>query len=359
VRQGSVPTGQWLNAGPWSGSLVSTSKGVTETKAAWIQDAWSYSESVKVTTGLRLEHWNAHDGYVYASSTGGAQPESSFTTLSPKLSVSWDLGSSWLMTPSYGRASRFPTTGELYNVASCSTVVGSCTTTNNSSPTSAPKKVPPGSSLKPETVDSVELSFEQFSGSGNNRITFFAQDVKDALLSTYAVLDSANYSNAFYGVWQNVKKVRNYGLEFYANQKDVITHGLDLTGNITLVKSEILDTYGINKDTRGYSIIGHPVPYVPPVRATLVGTYRPDGKLTYTLAARYQQAGASSLENYDPNPNTYGGFSSYFVVDTKVSYKIDKNWRASFGVDNLLNRDYFIYHSFPQRTFVANLKYTH
>jgi iron complex outermembrane receptor protein len=44
------------------------------------------------------------------------------------------------------------------------------------------------------------------------------------------------------------------------------------------------------------------------------------------------------------------------VVDTKVRYKIDKQWTASAGIDNLFNQDYWIYHPFPQRTFVANLK---
>ena len=354
VRQGSIAAGQWLNAESGAGTTYILAQGITETKALWLQDAWSYSESIKVTAGVRAENWNAHDGYIYASNTGGAQPTSSFNTVSPKLSLSWDVGHNWLITPSYGRASRFPTPGELYNVASCTTVAGgNCTT-----PSNAPKMVPPSASIKPETVDSVELSFERLEGENTHRATIFAQDVKDALLTTLGVLNS-NYPTGYYSYWQNVKKVRNYGIEFYANQKNILTHGFDLTGSVTFVKSNISDTYSLNKDSLGHSIVGHPVPYVPPVRATLMATYRPDGRFVYTLAGRYQQAGASSLDNNDPNPNTYGGFASYFVMDAKVSYKVDNHWRASMGVDNLLNRDYFIYHPFPQRTWMAQLKYTH
>ena len=51
------------------------------------------------------------------------------------------------------------------------------------------------------------------------------------------------------------------------------------------------------------------------------------------------------------------GFAGFFVVDAKVRYKIDKHWVAAGGVDNLTNQAYFLYHPFPQRTFVANLKY--
>jgi iron complex outermembrane receptor protein len=355
VRQDSVAAGQWLQAESGSGTLYSLAQGVTETSAFWLQDAWSYSESMKVTAGLRAEAWRAHDGYVYASDLGGVQPNSSYTTLSPKLSISWDIGHDWLITPSYGRASRFPTTGELYNVASCITVVGGSCGVGGSM---APKMIPPADSMKPETVNSMELSFEKLAGPHIHRVTLFAQDVKDALLTTLGVLNT-NYPTGYYSYWQNVKKVRNYGVEFYASQKNTLIHGLDLMGSLTFVKSEISDTYGLNKDSLGNSIVGHPVPYVPPVRATIVATYRPDGKFTYTVAGRYQRAGASSLDNNDPNPNTYGGFSSYFVMDAKMSYQFDHHWRTSFGIDNIFNKDYFIYHPFPQRTFIAQLKYTH
>ena len=65
------------------------------------------------------------------------------------------------------------------------------------------------------------------------------------------------------------------------------------------------------------------------------------------------------MDNNDVNANTYLGFSGFFVVDLKARYQIDKNWRASFGIDNLNNIDYFLFHPFPQRTFVANLRYSY
>jgi iron complex outermembrane receptor protein len=316
----------------------------------WIQDAWKLNDVFKLTTGLRAESWHATDGYLFASGISVVPEHSNYNAVSPKLSFSWDMQNYWITTMSYGHAARFPTTSELYSVSSASTSVGTGTK-------STPKIVPPTSSIKPESVDSLELSFENFGSLGDFRATFFAQDVKDALLSTLGNLDPTS-PTIYYSYWQNVKKVRNFGVEFFGNKKNFLIHGLDINGSVTFVKSEILESNGqinaINK-----SIVGNPVPYVPPIRLTAMATYRPDSKMTYTVAARYQKAGASSLENNDTNPNTYQGFSSYFVVDAKASYKIDKNWRASFGVDNLLNRDYFIFHPFPQRTFVANLKYTY
>ena len=57
------------------------------------------------------------------------------------------------------------------------------------------------------------------------------------------------------------------------------------------------------------------------------------------------------------NFNTYTGFGDWFVMDAHAAYRIDRHWTASAGVDNLLNRKYFLYHPFPQRTFVADVKY--
>lgn len=341
-----------------SSSNESITRGVTQTKAVWAQDVWKISDEYRLTTGIRAERWNSSDGYLKASNTSSNPANSTYDALSPKLSISRDFKNSWLMTLSYGRAARFPTTGELYNVVSGSTVIGYCKLVSCS------KLIPPSSNLSPEKVDSLELSFESIQESNDFRVTFFAQDVKDALLSALGALDPSHSNGsvnniAYYTYWQNIKKVRNYGIELFLNKKDILFHGLDINGSVTYVKSEILDASSSNIDTLGRSIIGHPVPYVPPWRITLMTTYRPDPRSAYTLAARYQKAGASSLDNNDPNPNTYGGFSSYFVVDAKASYKLDKNWRASFGIDNLLNKDYFIYHPFPQRTFIANLKYTY
>jgi iron complex outermembrane receptor protein len=59
----------------------------------------------------------------------------------------------------------------------------------------------------------------------------------------------------------------------------------------------------------------------------------------------------------DVRYNTYQGFSEWFVMDTKVNYRVNENWSTSLGVDNLLDRKYFLFHPFPHRTFLAGLKY--
>ena len=92
-------------------------------------------------------------------------------------------------------------------------------------------------------------------------------------------------------------------------------------------------------------------------RATFSSTYRPTDRLALSLAGRYSGKLFTTLDNADVHPNTYQGFSEWFVMDTHGNYKVGEHWSASLGVDNLLNRKYFLFHPFPQRTFVAGLKY--
>lgn len=103
--------------------------------------------------------------------------------------------------------------------------------------------------------------------------------------------------------------------------------------------------------------MGKAQPRVPRTRATLLATYRPDARWSYSIGARYSGRQYGSLDNSDPNGSAYMGFSKYFVADVRVRYRIDRQWSAAFGIDNLNNNKYWAFHPYPQRTFVAELKF--
>ncbi|HTQ32316.1 MAG TPA: TonB-dependent receptor, partial [Opitutaceae bacterium] len=105
------------------------------------------------------------------------------------------------------------------------------------------------------------------------------------------------------------------------------------------------------------SAVGKTLPNIPDWRMTFVATYRIGRKWSFTAAGRYSGKLYTTLDNNDVNPNTYQGFSAFFVADARVHCQIDRHWAASLGVDNILNRKYFFFHPFPQRTVIADLKY--
>ena len=96
---------------------------------------------------------------------------------------------------------------------------------------------------------------------------------------------------------------------------------------------------------------------MPRVRANLFASWHATPDWTVGAGVRYSGRQYGTLDNTDVLPNVYGGTSSFFTVDLKASYRIDKHITLALGVDNLTDRRYFVYHPYPSRTFYGQLKW--
>ena len=152
------------------------------------------------------------------------------------------------------------------------------------------------------------------------------------------------------------------GVELSAEKDNVGIKGLQLFGSVTYVDSRILSDpswAGIDPLTnQPTTVVGKRVPFVPDWRAKFGVTYRPNESWAYTVAARYSGKQYSTLDNTDRVSHVYRAFDNFFVVDMKVHYNATKNFSFDFGIDNLFNEQYFLFHPFPGRTFVLAGKYT-
>jgi iron complex outermembrane receptor protein len=326
-------TPNWQN-GQNDTSLASEGNGNTETNALWAQDAWQITPDLKATIGGRTEHWRAFDGINVNGATTVIQPKESSSNVSPKGTLAWNAGAGWTFTASVGDAYRYPTAGELYQLVTTGTTLTA-----------------PNPNLKPEQVWSGEAKAEHKLALGYVRVSFFDEVTTNALVSQYNTLVPG--SSTQYQYVMNVGRIRNRGIEAYVEQDDVLVHGLALSGSVTYVDSTILADSGQGQFS---AAVGKHAPYVPNWRATFVATYRPRQDLALTLAGRYSGRQYSTVDNTDTNPNVYGGFDDFFVLDTHVEWKINRRWNVGGGADNLLNRKYFLFHPFPQRTYVGELK---
>lgn len=332
-------TSNWTVANSYTG-VNTQSLGKTRTDAMWVQDVFRFAKDFKATLGGRYEEWRAFDGYNFSSGKAPISQQSMDSNkFSPKASISWAASNDWIVTNSFGKAYRFPTVSELYQ-----TVVSGATLAN------------PNPNLKPEKVLSDELVFERAIPEGKLRVSLFQEDVSDAIISQ---TNSVAGTPTTYIV--NVDKIRNRGIELAMQKNDVFTRGLELSGSVTYVDSEILaDSTWVSPAApapQGTTAVGKKAPNVPDWRATVVATYRPNEKSAYTVAGRYSGRQYSTLDNTDVASNVYGSFDSFFVVDVRAHYQFDKHWDGSLGIDNLNNYKYTLYHPFPQRTVVGNLKY--
>ena len=343
-------TPNWQSGPDWSPNVYTDSLGKTQTLAVWAQDAWRFAPQWKLTVGGRLENWRAFDGFNLTTTTNAntgaitgttalGQPDLTATKFSPKASLAWEPAKEWQVTASVGVANRFPTVTELYQtVATTPGVIAN-----------------PNPNLLPEEQLSTELAIERKFVDGKVRLSLFEDDTHNALISQATAVPGTVLTSTF---TTNVDKTRARGVELAWQKDNVVVSHLELFGSVTWVDARIVSdpTFVPTAGFPGSTATGRRVPNVPEWRATLGATYRPTEQWSLTAVVRGQTKTFSTLDNIDTNPNVYQAFDPFVVVDTKLQYKVSRNGTLAFGVDNVFNEKYHLFHPFPQRTFVVSGK---
>ena len=217
--------------------------------------------------------------------------------------------------------------------------------------------------MTPEQDFTGELNIERKWSDGRVRLTLFKERTNNAIISqTNLVTNPTTGAQTPTTTISNVDAIRMQGVELSAEKDNVLITGLQLFGSVTYVDSRILSDpswAGIDPLTgKPTTVVGKRVPFVPDWRAKFGVTYRPNESWAYTVAARYSGKQYSTLDNTDIIPHVFGAFDNFFVVDMKIHYNATKNFSFDFGIDNLFNEQYFLFHPFPGRTFVLAAKYT-
>nr|WP_239688860.1 TonB-dependent receptor [Aquitalea magnusonii] len=324
----SYATSDWQNGS--QGNLTAAFAGNTQLNAVFAQDTWRLRPGTQLIIGGRYEWWDAYGGATTTGSYTSYDQNRSQQFFSPKAAMLFDLNEQWTLRTAYGRAYRTPTVAELFQgtAASSNTIV-------NNNP-----------NLKAERADTGEITATRQLNGGTLRLTAFREELADALLSQTNTTVTPNVTNI-----QNIDRVRTNGLELAWEQSDIGLRGLDVSASLTYAKSEIIAN-GNNPAS-----VGNPFPGIPEWRATAVVSYRQNDKLSYSLAARYSSFQTSDVNNTVVNTDVYGANSAYFIMDTRISYKLDRQFTVALGVDNLNNYKSYAYHPMPQRTTYAQLKF--
>ncbi|HUR57124.1 MAG TPA: TonB-dependent receptor [Opitutaceae bacterium] len=319
-------------------SVFTSGSGQTRTQAAWAQHAWPATGQVKLTLGARYETWRAFAGANTSGATTVRQPEVRASGFSPKATAAWTFAPEWTLTGSVAQAYRFPTPAELYQLVS----TGNTFTA-------------PNPNLRPEDVLAAELKLERKLPNGRARLSWFEDQVRDALISQFSLLVPG--SPTLFQFIANVDHVRARGAELALARRDLLVRGLEVAASATYLDARTLALSGRASATApAGSAVGKFLPNIPKWRGTVTTTYRPTERFALSVAGRYSGKRYTTLDNADVNPNPYQGFTQWFVMDAKASLRVDRHWSASLGVDNALDRKYFLFHPFPQRTVVATVR---
>lgn len=328
LKQYQQNTPVWWSS--WSYEQASRSVGKTQTEGLYVQDVWSLFPDWKLTVGGRQEFWRAFEG-ANENKLGTTKnyDERVASAFSPKASLAYQATRELLLRASYGKAHRFPGVTELFQ--------------RITSPTGILINNP---DLKPEQVDSYELSAEYNFGKHAAHLALFHEDRWDAITFQTDVTVVPNVSSS-----QNVQKMRFNGVEGAIGLKDVLFDGFDIDANATYIDTQIVANskfpLSVNKD----------VPLMPRWRAKIVGTYHPTDTLTLSAGLRYRSSSYFQLDNFDVNHETWGGASRYLILDARVTYKFAPNWTGVVGINNIGRYKQWLFSPYPQRTFFAELRY--
>lgn len=325
LRQNVFNVSEWTSGEPTS-AAASRFGGNTQLTSIWLQDTWRIRDDVRAILGLRHETWRASNGLINTLTLG----ERRESAPSPKAALAWQFASNWSVKASVGRAHRFPTVSELYQGS-----VGATGVVANNDP-----------NLKAERSWTGELSVEGMLANAQWRSTYFNERTQDALYSQTNTLVTPNVVNI-----QNVDHIQTHGVEVAIASKDALIRGVELSGSATWAQSII------EANAKFPASIGKWQPRVPRWRANLVATYHANETLSFTAAARYSGRQFNTIDNADPNGFAYTGTSSFFVADLRARWQFAADWSAALGVDNVNNKTYWAFHPYPQRTFVAELRW--
>ena len=249
--------------------------------------------------------------------------------MSPKLALARELTRLWSVRASLGRAVRMPTVAELYQGSIAANVIV------NNDP-----------NLRPEKSWTSELSGERAFGSGSLRLTAFFEDTVDALYSQTNVTVTPNVTSI-----QNVGEIGTRGLEIALAQPGLLGGRLDVSASVTYARSIIERNDGFPAS------VGKWQPRVPDWRANAFATYRFGDRWTLTAGGRYSGTQYNTLDNGDTSPYTFTGTSPFIVFDLRARYASER-WSASLGVDNVGDEEYWAFHPYTRRSFIAELGVT-
>ncbi len=296
--------------------------GRTRQLSAW-GEARFLLDPVTITLGGRYDDWRAYDGGLnaarYAARGAGA--------FSPSASVEYRFGDGTRLQLSLAAATRFPTVGELFQ--------GSL----DGDGTFNPNSFDPN--LKPERSTDANLVLAHDFGRFKLTGSVFFQRVRDTIFAFVGF----NQNGVTTSTFKNIDLTRQVGLELIVETRDWPLPGMSIDFNAAYTDSRTL------RNAANPAAEGVQFPRIPKWRINADLRYDFTDRLQGSVGMRYASRPNTDLFGLQQG-DTYGFTSELFALDLRLNWKVDDHFRVSAGVDNLTNDRAWVYHPYPQRTFL-------
>lgn len=299
--------------------------GETTTHAIFAQWGWDFAPQWDLALGARYESWKTIDGFFYDYGAAEIEDYADRTEdgFSPKLSLGFKPNNLWQLRYSLAKAYRFPIVEELFKNEE--SIDGTSIADAH---------------LKPEIGIHHNLMAEREIPRGFVRANLYHEVVDDVIWNQTDVTVFPTVST-----FLPVSEVTTSGLEFIVQQARVLGSDVDVRFNVAYTDSEI------TKNKADPSIEGNVFPRMPKWRSNMLATWHVNSKWDTSLGMRYASDSYGRRDNTDDTDQVYGAQDKYLFVDLNANYKLTKDSRISFGVNNVTDEVAFVAHPWPQRTY--------
>ena len=309
-------------------SILDQSGGRDTTYALFAQDEIHIVKPLTAYLGAREDWWRVFDGFANTIGAPGYPQHFSSNTanyFSPKgalVYTPFESGDT-VFRGSLGQAFRPPT---IYNLFRTWRSVSGVT--YNSNPF-----------LKPETSTSWEIGGDQKVWKGGVFKATYFQTYVDDLIYQYNVNPTTVNS-------VNVGKATIKGYELALEQK--FDKWLTLFANYTHNDATLI------RDAANPSAVGCQLAQVPAEMFNVGGefNYR---SFSGSLIGRYVSKRFGQDNNSDRFNGVYGSYDPFFTADAKLSYRVASFVEVSLAVNNMFDKNYFVYYQAPGRQWFGTV----
>jgi iron complex outermembrane receptor protein len=325
------PTTQYLGGGRLSTRNTYT-LGRATTYAVYAQDQFTLSERISLTFGGRYDAWRTFDG-LSQPAVGAATvqfPARSASALTGKVAALVKLRAGSNLRFSTGTAFRTPSVFDLYRdlrLASGTLLLGNV-------------------NLRPERMTSWEVGIQQDVQRWlRAEVGYYENYISDLIFRS---IDLAADPTGFTQRMLNAGRSRAKGVEVALTMRP--TSWLQFRPTYTFSSSRI------SRNDLSPTTVGSQLPFVPRHNAggTLTGGFR---RLTAQATGRFQTAVFATDTNTDTTKGVPGAYDGFVEIDTSVNYNASRLLTFSAGIDNLLDRRYFMFYRNPGRTVFVGLRF--
>lgn len=324
--QSIYATSHWREA--TAPRLQTRTFGRTSTIGMFGEDVIALDKATHLTLGLRYDRWRAFGGGLIAGEAlVHPYPDRHDSAWSPKLALSHDFAGGWTAEFSLAEATRFATVGELFQG------------TLNGDGSFNPDSFDPD--LRPERSHDANLIVRHDFGPVSLTGSVFYQRVKNTIFQ----FSGFNQNGVLTTTYKNIDLTRQYGVEMIAQAHDWPIRGIDIDANAAWLDAATL------KNRADPASQGVQFPRIPHWRLGGNVRYHVTPRLQAVMGLRYASRPNSDLDGR-MRGDDYGYTSELFALDLRANLKINDHLRLSAGINNLTNDRAWVYHPYPQRTFL-------